>query len=72
MSAEAENEKRRSTSIKKIVLWSVAALVVVVLGGGGYWALTCPCDGTPGFILGGELHDELVTDWRFANDVDLC
>jgi hypothetical protein len=29
-------------------------------------------DGTPGFALRGELHEAPVTDWSFANEVDVC
>lgn len=42
------------------------------LGGGAFWAVTCPCDSTPGFVLLGEVEREPVSDWSFANDVDLC
>jgi len=46
--------------------------LLLVLLGGGYWTWTCPCEGVPGFALRGELHEEPVTDWSFANEVDLC
>ena len=62
----------RRKTVKRVLLWSLATLALVTVCGGAYWAATCPCDGTPGFILRGELNNELVTDWRFANDVDLC
>ncbi|HUP51136.1 MAG TPA: hypothetical protein VM198_01570 [Longimicrobiales bacterium] len=58
--------------VRRILLWGLAAIALVALGGGSYWALTCPCDGTPGFALRGELHEAPVTDWSFANEVDLC
>jgi hypothetical protein len=47
-------------------------VLLVAVAGGGYWALTCPCEGTPGFVLRGELQASPVTDWSFANDVHLC
>lgn len=58
--------------VRRILLWGLAAIALVVLGGGGYWALACPCEGTPGFALRGERHEARVTDWGFANEVDLC
>jgi hypothetical protein len=48
--------------VRRILLWGLAAIALVALGGGGYWALTCPCDGTPGFALRGELHEDAA--WR--------
>ena len=59
-------------AVKKIVLGIAATLALVILGGGVYWAMACPCEGTPGFVLRGDPHDEPVTDWSFANDVPLC
>ncbi len=58
--------------VKRVLGWSLGSLALVALGGGGYWVLACPCAGTPGFVLRGELHDAPVSDWTFANDVDLC
>jgi hypothetical protein len=63
-------EKRRV--VTKILLGVAATLVLGAVAGGGYWAMTCPCDGTPGFVLRGEVQDAPVTDWSFANDVPLC
>jgi hypothetical protein len=60
------------TTTRKVLLGAAAAVLLVAVCGGGYWALTCPCEGVPGFVLGGDLQEELVTDWSFANDVDLC
>ncbi len=72
MPTEPESPQPKSKTLKRVLLGGLAVVAVVALTGGGYWALTCPCDGTPGFVLTGEVHDELVTDWTFANDVDLC
>jgi hypothetical protein len=72
MDEEQEPAGRRTKVIKRILLGSAAAVALVVLAGGSYWALTCPCEGTPGFVLLGELHEEAVTDWGFANEVQLC
>ena len=57
---------------RRILLGVAVALVLVGVGGGAYWAMTCPCDATPGFVLRGDLQEEPVADWSFANDVPLC
>ena len=36
---------------KKILLGAAAVLLLVTVCGGTYWALQCPCGGTPGFVL---------------------
>jgi len=72
MDEEQEPTGQRSKLIKKILLGSLATVALVALAGGTYWTLTCPCEGTPGFVLLGEVQDESVTDWGFANDVALC
>jgi hypothetical protein len=58
--------------VKRFLLGAAASVAAVVLAGGGYWALACPCGGTPGFVLRGDLHEAPIADWSFANDVDLC
>jgi len=57
---------------RRILLGVAVALVLVGVGGGAYWGMTCPCDATPGFVLRGDLQEEPVADWSFANDVPLC
>jgi hypothetical protein len=64
------DEKRRV--VTKVLLGVAATVLLVAVLGGSYWALTCPCDGTPGFVLLGEMHEQPVSDWSFANDVQLC
>ncbi len=59
-------------TFKKILLGIAATLTFVVVAGGVVWTMTCPCDGTPGFVLLGDAHEEPVADWSFANDVPLC
>ena len=59
-------------TFKKILLGIAATLTFVVVAGGVVWTMTCPCDGTPGFFLVGDAHEEPVADWSFANDVPLC
>ncbi len=72
MDEEKEVTGSRSNLVRRILLGSATAVLLVALAGGSYWALTCPCEGTPGFVLLGELQEEPVTDWGFANDVQLC
>ena len=66
------SEQRRPSTMKKVLLGVGATLALVVLAGGVAWTVTCPCDGTPGFVLLGDSPDGPVTDWSFANDVSLC
>ena len=49
-------------AVKKILLGVAVTFVFVAVGGGVYWAMTCPCDGTPGFVLRGDRHEEPVAD----------
>jgi hypothetical protein len=72
MGEPEEFRPRRSRLVVKILLGIAATLLLVGAAGGGYWALTCPCDGTPGFVLLGEVQEAPVTDWGFANAVNLC
>jgi hypothetical protein len=72
MNTDARISDRRSGAMAKSLRWFAAAMLVVAIVGGGFWATTCPCGGVPGFVLRGELHDEPVQDWRFANAVSLC
>ena len=50
----------------------IAALVAIPVVASSYWALTCPCDGTPGLYLRGAEATAPVTDWSIANQVPLC
>ena len=62
----------KTRAVKKILLGVAATLVLVAASGGVIWAMTCPCATTPGFVLWGEVHEEPVTDWSFANGIPLC
>lgn len=70
--SEAPERSGGGWTLKRVLLGGLAAVLLLALAGGSYWALTCPCDTTPGFVLLGEVHEEPVTDWSFTNDVDLC
>ncbi len=48
------------------------ALAMLIIGGVSAWAYSCPCERTPGIYLSGERVEQPVTDWSFANQVELC
>lgn len=54
----------------------LGVLLLVLLGLGAaafaYWYTNCPCERMPGARLSGELVEQPVRDWSFANDVELC
>jgi hypothetical protein len=64
------------TSTRRIrggVLGGLLALVAVLaLGAFAVYFFYCPCERTPGGWLLGEVVEEPVADWSFANDVALC
>ena len=72
MSTEPPAAGASPSSVRKVLPVAAAALALLVVAGGVVWAVNCPCDRTPGFILLGETHAEPVADWSFANDVSLC
>ena len=72
MSTEPPAAGASPSSVRKILPVAAGALALLVVAGGVVWAVNCPCDRTPGFILLGETHAEPVADWSFANDVSLC
>jgi len=39
---------------------------------GVVYAMSCPCERTPGLWVSGEPVEEPVADWSFANDAGLC
>ena len=55
---------------RRIVGYSLALVLVVGLFFAGRWFFTCPCDTTPGAVLWGEVVEEPVSDWSFANEVE--
>ena len=72
MSAEPRIVETASEFVRKNLLGIAATLALVVVAGGVVWTMNCPCEGTPGFVLLGDTHEEPVADWSFANDVSLC
>lgn len=69
----SEQEESAGGSKLKLILGSL--LGVVVAGGViGFiiYSSICPCERTPGGYLFGDSADQVVTDWSFANQVELC
>jgi hypothetical protein len=50
----------------------LALAAVLALGAFAIYFFYCPCERTPGGWLLGEVIEEPVADWSFANDVALC
>jgi hypothetical protein len=50
----------------------LSVLLVVAAGALATYFFYCPCERTPGGWLLGETVTTPVTDWSFANDVQLC
>ena len=61
-----------NSGIRIIVGGTVAALLTVGFIGFIIFSSVCPCDRTPGGFLFGESADGPVSDWSFANNVELC
>ncbi len=72
MTAEPRTAGTSSRFVRKNLPVIAATLALVVVAGVGVWTVNCPCEGTPGFVLLGDTHEEPVADWSFANDVSLC
>jgi hypothetical protein len=69
---DTESARGWPKTVTRALVAVAAAIGLAAVAGGTVWALTCPCEGIPGFVLRGEEHEEPVTDWTFANDVTLC
>ena len=54
----------------------MAKIVSIVIGliaiSASVWVAQCPCDRSPGAWVFGNVVDETVADWSFANDAALC
>ena len=55
-----------------IIKLGLAGVAVLALAAILTWVISCPCDRTPGAWLFGEVVEEPVQDWSFANQVSLC
>lgn len=59
-------------SWRRLAAYGLGMVLLVGLVAAGRWFFTCPCDTMPGAVLWGETVEEPVTDWTFANEVELC
>ena len=50
----------------------VGIVIGLVVISGGVWVAQCPCERSPGAWVFGNVVDETVADWSFANDACLC
>ncbi len=55
-----------------VLAFGLLGLLGVVLLAGAIWFFTCPCERTPGAYLFGEVAEQPVANWQFANSVELC
>ncbi|MEX2131379.1 MAG: hypothetical protein WD772_07815, partial [Pseudohongiellaceae bacterium] len=55
-----------------ILKFALIGLAVIALGAFLTWILTCPCERMPGGYLLGDVVEEPINDWTFANQVPLC
>ena len=56
----------------RITGYALGLVLIVGLFFAGRWYFTCPCDTTPGAVLWGDVVEEPVSDWSFANESELC
>lgn len=57
---------------KVLIVTLLLFLLLVGTAGFFYWFFNCPCERTPGGYLIGEESQEVISDWSFTNDVQLC
>ncbi len=50
----------------------LGTILLIGVAAGAVYFFYCPCERTPGGWLLGEVVEEPVSDWSFANDVPLC
>ncbi|HWK55465.1 MAG TPA: hypothetical protein VNR18_13895 [Hyphomicrobiales bacterium] len=65
-------QRTRRWSTRKIAGTVVGLVLLVGVIAAGRWFFTCPCDRMPGAVLWGEVVEEPISDWTFANQVELC
>jgi len=52
--------------------FALLGLAVIALGAFFTWFFACPCDRIPGGYLYGNVIEQPVNDWSFANEVSVC
>jgi hypothetical protein len=61
--------QRHAKGMIGLVLLGVLVAVAIAVA---VWTVRCPCERTPGGWLLGDVVEEPVADWSFANSVQLC
>lgn len=69
--SEEQIFSEKNNTLRNSLLTATGTLLVIVAGFLIFSSI-CPCERTPGGFLFGERASEPVTDWSFANQVDLC
>jgi len=69
---ESTNTPPAASRFRKIAGIASGLLLAAGLAVFATWYFTCPCDRMPGAVLWGEVVEEPVTDWSFANEAELC
>ncbi len=70
--SEEQTLSENSSRFRNILIAAMGTLLVVIVAGFLLYSSICPCERTPGGFLFGERASEPVTDWSFANQVELC
>lgn len=73
MSEEATTGvSREGVTRRQLVAALASSILFGLLAAFLYWFFMCPCERLPGAYLLGEVNEQPVSDWSFANQVSLC
>lgn len=59
----------KGRGVSKFIWLGLGMFLVAAFGA---WSYTCPCTRVPGGYLFGNVVEEPVKDWSFANQADVC
>jgi hypothetical protein len=62
----------RKSRLPVILGGGLAVLAVLAIAGFLIYSSICPCERTPGGLLFGERAEAPISDWTFANQIQLC
>ncbi len=68
----SELSSERKSRLPILAGGGLAGLAVIAVAGFMIYSSICPCEMTPGGFLFGDRSEQSVSDWRFANEVELC